>query len=284
MYALYNDSSNKLYKSINGGTNFTLITTLYTEHRRAIVANGTTLYIGGALNRDIIKSTDSGSNWVKVGTSYISQKSMLISKTSERFFSSSDGTSFHINTPHTNNTLLNVSGGNIPISSQNCCGNSDLTRVYVGSNTGKVHTVTITWGPTNATTSISCDVGVILNTSDTGYIKGLACSSNGTIVYACTATGKIYKSTNSGTSFNVLSNSSTTSTGNTWNTMACSLDGNTVVAARSGGLIYLSTNGGETWTTGNSISGTWWWIDIFGTKLVAGGGGATRKYWVGNIL
>jgi photosystem II stability/assembly factor-like uncharacterized protein len=278
-------SSNNLFKTVNGGINFSTVNTSLIKHARGVVSNINVIYVGSGNNNTLIMSTDSGINWTTLlESTNISPSSMLISN--NNFFSSTDGRSFIINAAHSNNVraINNTIVTNVPSHSRCCCGTSNLSTIYVGSNLGKVHKVTITWGSTNSTTSLSCTGGVTINSSNLGYVM-VACSSDGTIVYACTGTGRIYKSTNSGNSFSELANSLNVTDTNHWNTMACSSNGNVVVAARMGGFIHLSTDGGTTWSTGNSVSGFWWWVGVSsdGTKLFAGGGGSTGCFWTGTI-
>ncbi len=272
-------------KSTDGGVIFSVVNPNPPMHQRAIVANGPVIYLGGTNNQKLMISINGGSTWTTLMTSIMStQKGALISKTTDqRFVCATDGGSVVIHTPYSNITTRTLSGSNIPTHSRNCCGVDNLSTVYIGSSVGKVHKLSITWSTLNSTT-FSCDAGTTINTSDGGYISGIACSSDGTIVYACAATGKIYKSTDSGVNYSVLINSPTAIAGNVWNSIACSSDGNVVVAARMIGLIYLSTDGGNTWISGNSVSGSWWWIDVSsdGTKVAAGGSGATGSFWVGN--
>jgi hypothetical protein len=272
-------------KSTDGGVIFSVVNANPPTHQRAIVANGTVIYLGGTNNQNLMISTNSGSSWTILMSQIMStQKGALISKTTDqRFVCATDGGSVVIHTPYSNITTRTLSGSNIPTHSRNCCGVDNLSTVYIGSSVGKVHKLSITWSALHLTT-FSCDAGTTINTSDTGYITGIACSSDGTIVYACTATGKIYKSTNSGVNYSVLTNSPTATTGNVWSSMACSSNGNVVVVARTIGLIYLSTDGGNTWISGNSVSGSWHWIDVSsdGTKVAAGGSGTTGSFWVGD--
>lgn len=125
-------------------------------------------------------------------------------------------------------------------------------------------------------TTLSCDTGYQLSSSS--HVRGLACSSNGTIVHACIGTGKIYKSIDSGNTFSELTNSPNVTNANIWRSMSCSSDGSIVVACKSTGFISVSTNSGITWISGVSgvpgtaVSKGWNSVSMSddGTKLLAG--------------
>lgn len=253
----------------------------------SIVSNGGVTYIGSEY-LGIKNIFDTSSNWSNLMTNstsnFFGRENMIISKTAnQRFFAASkSATSFFINTPHTSNALKIFSGGNIPISSVSCCGSDDLSTVYVGSYEGKVHKVTITWGTTNNLTSLICDAGITINTSQLTDINGLACSSDGTIIYASPKGGKIYKSTNSGASFSILNNSpNADATSSFWASMQCSSNGDVIVACRRQNYIYMSSDGGVTWTN-NSIYDNWKFVDISrdATKILCAG----NSYYTGTII
>jgi hypothetical protein len=252
------------------------------DNRRGIVANNNVIYLG-TNQKGLLRFNESWSAPLTNTSSLsIGAKNMVISEsgTIQRFFSSTRGQSFIINTPHTSDEVRIFSGSNIPVNSICSCGTDNLSTVYVGSSTGHVHKVTISWGDTNNTTSLSCSTGIKINTSDSNSVKGMACSSNGIIVYACTGIGRIYKSTNSGVSFSQLGNSPSnpgpSTTTSQWQDLACSSDGNVVVACVYSKNIHISDNGGESWSNVVNSSGTpttsnWGSIDISrdGTKLMA---------------
>jgi hypothetical protein len=277
----YNDNSNiNLKKSTDYGSTWTSLSAPSTGfiNRGSIVENNNVIYLGSNGN-GIIRFNESWSTTLtNTSGMSIGSKNMVISKskTIQRFFSSSNGQYFIINTPHTSNQVKQFSNANVPTNSLSSCGTDDLSTVYVGSTTGLIHKVSINWGNTNASTSLSCTAGIRLNSSDTTFIRGLACSSNGTIVYACTGNNKIYKSTNSGSSFSELANSPFGG----HRSLACSSDGNVVVVCRFNQAIHISDNGGVNWTSGTIIK-DWTSVDISsdGTKLIAG----ENFIWVGTV-
>lgn len=275
-------SSNFLKTSTDNGINWTSLGNTTFVNRAGIIAHKNVIYIGSN-GGGIRRSTNTGVNWSSTFALSISigAKNMIISKTTqERFFSSTNGQSFILQTPYSATNVKQVTSStvsNVPANSIACCGTDDLSTVYVGS-TGGVNKVIITWGADNTNTSFTCSTIVSIVSGQ--QVRGLACSSNGTIVYACGQTGQIYKSINSGISFSVLSNSTNVTDTNTWRSMACSANGVVVVACRNIGVIYLSIDGGITWTN-DTNSKAWNSVDISrdGTKLIAG----ELFYWTGTV-
>ena len=140
---------------------------------------------------------------------------------------------------------------------------------------------------------------------------GVACSSDGTRMAACTSDGVIFTSANSGVAWDSKYTDSTKSltsialtdnglkmvagvngnqllvlastnagstftatwkgTSSSWVSVSCSADGNFMAAAPSSGTISISVDGGATWTA-RGASGTWYSVSIVGT-----GSGATAN-------
>ena len=91
------------------------------------------------------------------------------------------------------------------------------------------------------------------STSLSGTYRSVACSSDGTRIYAGTlAAGAIMTSANSGGSWTTTSLTTTSTSG--WTSIACSSDGSTVYAT-DGTNVYVSNDSGTT-STPTTISGT----------------------------
>lgn len=264
-------------KSENDGANWNTMTTPPTTNLYSVASDASTIILGSnGTSFNLAKSFDGGITWTK---SYVGRRpiiegtgfsfsfgpdTMLMSQ--NRFFSSSNGHGFAFATSYNEapriaiaditSTTLQVP--NVPYNSFNCCGNNDLSRIYVGSNVGKIHIVTINWGIDIPSTVISCDAGQLLNPLSTLSVRGLACSSDGSIVYACLQQGKIYKSIDSGLTFTILTNSPEVPNNDTkiWRSLSCSSDGSVIIVCRYNEKNYISGDGGISWVS-NSLSKTW---------------------------
>lgn len=264
-------------KSENDGANWNTMTTPPTTRIQSVASDASAIILGsngGSFN--LAKSFDGGITWTnsylgRVPFESINSASfsfgpdnMLMSQ--NRFFTSSNGDGFAFATSYNEapriaiaditSTTLQVP--NVPYNSFNSCGNNDLSRIYVGSNVGKIHIVTINWGIDIPSTIISCDAGQLLNPPSTSSVRGLACSSDGSIVYACLQQGKIYKSIDSGLTFTILTNSPEVPNNDTkmWRSLSCSSDGSVIIVCRYNEKNYISGDGGISWVS-NSLSKTW---------------------------
>jgi hypothetical protein len=97
---------------------------------------------------------------------------------------------------------------------------------------------------------------------------GMDCSSNGSIIHACTYGNYIYTSTDSGTSWTIRTNSGIRN----WITARCSSDGTIVYACVENGNIFRSSNSGSTWTNLTTAgTGSWYGLACSsdGTKVAA---------------
>ncbi len=92
-----------------------------------------------------------------------------------------------------------------------------------------------------------------LNTTGIGFqdFQGVASSYSGSVLYAVVNYGYIYQSTDSGTTWNIL----TSAGSRAWSAVTTNDSGTVIYAAVSGGLIYKSSDSGTTWgslsTAGN---------------------------------
>jgi hypothetical protein len=107
--------------------------------------------------------------------------------------------------------------------------------------------------------------------------RAVACSSDGTKIFAAVENGGIYRSTNSGATWNA-----TTAPLRNWDALASSADGTKVAAGIStlssttNGGIWASIDGGNTWTNTMAISNLYLWLSIASSSngnLIAGGDG-----------
>ena len=279
-------------KSENDGLNWNTMTPSTTSNTGAVVSDASAIILGsnGTLY-NLAKSFDGGNTWTKSylgrlpfkeapGASFsFATDGMLMSQ--NRFFSPSNGHGFAFATPYDvaprialadpTSTTLHVP--NVPYNSFNSCGNNDLSRIYVGSNVGKIHIVTINWGIDISNTVISCDAGKLLNSLSTEAVRGLSCSSDGSIVYACLQQGKIYKSTDSGLTFTILTNSPEIPSNDTikiWRSLSCSSDGSVIIVCRYNEKNYISGDGGISWVS-NSLVKTWGTVSLHknGSKFMS---------------
>lgn len=300
MYVVgYTPSS--MIMSTNNGTNWTTMTIPPTNNLQSIASDGSLVIIGSNGGQyNISKSFDGGNTWTKsyLGTGpyntapgfSFSIPPDCILMAQNRLFISSNGNGCALSTSYNGNLRLVSTTSSPPINNVpqycfNSCGNTDLSRIYIGSKDGYIHIVNVEWGIDNSSTIITCDVGNKLNKPSTTLlpVKGLACSSDGTIVYACLQEGQIYKSTDSGLNFTILTNSPSVPSGNAniWRSLDCSSDGSVVIVCRYNEKIYVSGDGGESWKSNNTVK---LWINVYldddGSKFICC---TTTTYYVGFI-
>lgn len=109
-----------------------------------------------------------------------------------------------------------------------------------------------------------------LNTNGIGFqdFQGVASSYSGSVLYAVVNYGYIYQSTDSGTTWNIL----TSAGSRAWSAVTTNDSGTVIYAAVSGGLIYKSSDSGTTWgslsTAGNR---SWVQLATSATGLVVAG-------------
>lgn len=92
---------------------------------------------------------------------------------------------------------------------------------------------------------ISNSSGQLWATKDFGWEEwtGLCCTSNGNQVYLCTSSGKIYRSINSGLSWNMVYNNLEEK----WKGIDCTDDGQKIYAVSDCGNCYISEDYGKLW-------------------------------------
>ena len=123
---------------------------------------------------------------------------------------------------------------------------------------------------------ISGDSGLTWSSSGASYSPiALASSTDGTMLFGVVNAGGIIRSTNSGTSWQLVA-----STTKNWQSIASSADGSKVVAAVNGEYLYVSTNSGINWYAQNSSIGTKAW---YACTSSADGTRMTAAIYGGNI-
>jgi len=125
-------------------------------------------------------------------------------------------------------------------------GADSLAGIYASTDFGH------TWGSTPATGS--------------GW-RGVACSADGTKIFAVPNSGDIQFSLDSGATWSGVSGSSMA-----WSSVACSADGSQILAAVRGGRLFLSTNSGAVWNfTGPTGNASWTAVAVSadGTHMAA---------------
>jgi hypothetical protein len=199
---------------------------------------------GSNIQHKDITTNEWNHKWAGTGADGVSltNNSILtdISNNSDLFFGSSNGTKFITNVyiTRTNPTV-------IPSKSLACCGTPDLSTIYVGTDLGEIHNVSLNL----IDSTLTCGVGKKLVSGWSGWIVGLACSHDGTIIYACFEQRQIYKSTNSGNTFTALTANILAGSTPTWRGLRCSAEGNVVAAIRSDRNVDISVSAGNKWTT-----------------------------------
>ncbi len=134
---------------------------------------------------------------------------------------------------------------------------SDGQKMVAVANAGQIYTSTdsgTSWTARDASRAWTC----------------VASSANGSILYACTKTA-LYKSTNSGASWNLLREHSIF----TFDHISCSANGEKVVIAGSPGNVSLSSDGGASFYIPSNYPSTYWFkpaLDTNGTIYISGGG------------
>lgn len=279
----------KLFKSSDGGSNWTVITNLYDSlsftNFNSVSSNGTYIAVGtnpaNTSYSGMRISTDGGNTWnlKLLDRAVIYPKGIMINSNKlfmGVFSSLSTDTGYHYTyLPNTTLTRISKTTNNTVINSTLClCGNDDMTLLYAGSSGGKIHKITWTGDVPLVEDGVIVVPGVSLS------VRAIACSSDCSIIYCCpisntaSPNGRVYKSTNLGVSYSILPNSPiSTNSLNHWRSLCCSSDGNIVVGCISNQGIYASLDSGNTWIS--YLTSTNPWVDLSitndGTKFVACG-------------
>jgi hypothetical protein len=265
---------NKVYKSINYGISFDVIILnilvdgyfLYFTNNSAITSIGNKVVVASN-GYGTVKSSDGGSTWTFNGNYGISVGPGALLFNSTDIFLTTNGQSYYKGL-FNSSPMTQIADPTIPTNTFVACGTSDLSTVYVGGN-GVIYKYSGIPSTTNLTSTIS-SAGLGGTVSS---IRGIACSTDGIIIYVCSnMNGNIYKSTNSGVSYNILSNSYAPNSnwGEWWSSLDCSSDGSIVVASVYNKYIYYSINGGANWSNYSKVS-QWSDVSIFkdGSKIIA---------------
>lgn len=245
-----------LNRSVDNGLGWAVIAS--NQYGSAVVAKNDVIYFGNSITYTI-RSIDNATTWTTLSNyaTQISADSMTISQDGNNNFVASNNGSWILYANNANSIRFTT---NMPQNSLVTCGNDDLSVIYVGSSNNNVFKLNFT--PADSSLNY-VRTTTLPSGNTTKFIRGLACSSDGTIVYASQDATKIYKSIDSGNNFAILTSSPTASTSNIWRSMDCSADGNIIVACMNPGYIYVSASGGKLWTSTNNNADTYLnWNDV----------------------
>jgi photosystem II stability/assembly factor-like uncharacterized protein len=167
------------------------------------------------------------------------------------------GTTVNANNITTSTDLPNIRFGPPPAPWIQETASYDFDKV-ICDETGQYMTA-LTYDPNeNKAVYVSRDYGV---TWDESFIVAntnltdIACDSSGQNIVLATSSGKIYRSTNYGDSFQILTNSPTAD----WNAITSNSTGQYLIAGQVNGdqAIYYSNNYGASWTQSTVAQNTW---------------------------
>jgi hypothetical protein len=206
---------------------------------------------------NIYTSTNSGVSWVVRTGVTKSWASLASSADGTRLVGVVNGENIYYSTDSGINWLAASSGASKTWYSvaSSADGSNLVAVVTTGSGNGIWTNSGTTWAQTGAPAKPWTSV---------------ASSADGNNLVAVETGGKIYSSTNSGSTWTPLSNAPS---GMVWAAIASSADGSKLAAAAQGGGIYSSINFGATWIQGvGTTNKTWNCIgsSADGSKLVAG--------------
>lgn len=89
--------------------------------------------------------------------------------------------------------------------------------------------------------------------------RGVAVSATGQVMYGITHRGQVFKSTNFGVSFSLISTLPaqyvSPNTSHNMGTISCSADGSLLLAADCSGYLFRSADGGATWSSNLTVNG-----------------------------
>ncbi len=141
----------------------------------------------------------------------------------------------------------NAVAGTLPVS-------GDFRDVAASSSRSVMYAVGQTFYGVQRSTDGGRTWNALTQPTVSGYYNSVACSADGSIVYAVPASGNIQKSTNGGYFWTATTYSAggafircSADGSKLFASIACSGDG-TYQAALSGGSVYISTNSGTTWS------------------------------------
>jgi len=261
----FGDGPSNIYTSNDSGLNWTQSTDLATTINWISVAsssNGNNLVACSDRNLGsgggIFTSSNSGLTWTKTSAFNLAWTSVA---------SNSDGIKL----------IACAYPGNLYISTDS---GSNWTSVETSGLTGKNWTSVASSSDGNILLACGRNVGIWisfnsgLNWTQTLTInsswESVDLSSEGSTLIACSSTASIevYKSTNSGSSWNPAG----TPTNRAWYSVASDSDGSVLAAGPQSFKIYTSYNSGSNWKDNTSSTNKWWTkiaSNSDGTKLVA---------------
>lgn len=271
--------SGNQYSTVDGGVNWTRVSsTTTTNHLNSIFTlDGITIWAAGN-NRTVIKSTDGGNSWVqKTSTAAevindIKFVSPLIGYfvAGSKIYKSNDGgeswsviktlsgTLYEISATDPDNIIIAASGKTIyytidggSVWNSKVVGTTgnhysvyylNSTTAYSAGSTGRIYKTAdngANW-PTSGSASGTIN-SIWFSTSDIGWAVGFKDSSGNP--------GEILKTTNGGTTWNLVPNFYTV----TLQSVRFS-DANNGIIVGNNGVIYKTVDGGETWTTSAQVT------------------------------
>jgi hypothetical protein len=288
-YAVTTDG--KMFVSSDSGTTWSQNSAAQGEYGYAVTqsVDGAIIYVAQQ-SGSILVSRDKGKTFSTLYSSTAAWKSIKCSDNgqyiyagndiSEIWYSSNFGETFSSHTQLGSVSAITCdAAGDIVYAGVNNDG------IYKSTNHGttftKVYTATKTWtdiccsdnGTVVATTEntasagyihVSTDIGVTWNARGTAAdYRGICCKSDGASMGASIYGGLLVKSTNTGTTWGTLYNST-----KNWNSIACIKDFTNIVANVIGGGIYLSTNSGVNWVQLGIKTKSWNKISISDNKQI----------------
>jgi hypothetical protein len=254
MVAAANGGSGALYNSTDSGKTWSSTSPVSGQWQAvASSADGTKL-VAAIAGGNIYTSTNSGNSWVVRTSVTKSWSSLASSADGVRLVAVVNGESIYASPDSGVNWNLQSSGASKNWYSVASSANGSNLVAVVTSGGGIYTNSGSSWSQTSAPSKSWVSV---------------ASSADGTYLAAVETGGKIYTSTNSGSTWIQQSNAPSL----TWASVASSADGSKLAAASANGGIYNSINFGATWTAASGTTNKTWnciTASADGSKLAAG--------------
>jgi photosystem II stability/assembly factor-like uncharacterized protein len=233
---VYQATIGTIYSSNNYGVSFTPCNTVSTEWQGISCSGNGAYVIASTWGGEIYNSSNNGSSWTKnnipqeasCGGAYISSNAQMM-------FTFYMGGKINKSTNSGGNwSATQIDGStNIFYPAISIAASSSCNIIYVSSGGFSNQSIMSTNSGTSWTT---------INVTASAF-TGIACSSDGKIVYLVADGGNIYKSTNTGSTWTPYTNLGT----KRWRSICCSSDGKKVTVCTYGSGIYQSLDGGSSW-------------------------------------
>ena len=298
---LFGTTRGKLYLSYDAGntwTNRSLPGAAWSA--MTVSTNGQVMGAAG-MNGRIYVSKDAGTNWTLSAAAKNNWSTLASSKDGSTIFATYKRTAdaaFCVTTNYGTNWVNQEAPAPVPFTAAVISpdGSNILAAyargMYLTTNASAWAKLSV---PTNAWTCLAAAQApgytnvsslVVTNGTGTNAVVSTNYTTNTwtifTNLYAGCVPGQVYASTNSGSTWGVLTNSPTNAV-----SISCSLNGTVVAAAQKLGSVYVSLDSGATWTSAGTNLPTTYWKSIqvsgTGSNFVAVSGTGSSHNSVGVI-